>query len=100
MKNREFAVRLCLLMSQRRPIKVSLPWLPTQDLTNKGDTNRHADMAQGKLRRPQLKTKNNRQLRNVEIKRNSLPQRIPTNWFIQCQMLIAKDIHTNNIMQT
>lgn len=43
------------------------------------DTNRHANLDRGKLRRPQPQTKNYRQMRNAESRRKVLPREEHTN---------------------
>lgn len=54
--------------------EVSLTRLPKYDL-KKDDINRHANIAWGKLMRPQYYTKHYRELRKAEIRRNnSVPQ--------------------------
>lgn len=54
----------------------SSTWLPKQDLS-KADTtdNRHAHVNWRKLTGPQPYTKSHNQLRNVESRRNGLPEK-------------------------
>ena len=67
-------------------------WLPKHDLSNGlANTDRR------KLRRPQPQAKNNRQLQNAEIRRNSLPQGRGHQLVTQYQMVSPKKyIHTSD----
>lgn len=67
---------------------------------NKNNSNRGANMSEGKTTGPESNTENYKQIRNTEIGRNSLCQGIALQLVIQYQMVSPEKIHTSNIIQT
>lgn len=64
------------------------------------DSHRHAKVDGVEITRPQLYTRNYRQLKNTETRRNNLPQIRAHQKALQYQMANPENIHTSNITQT
>lgn len=67
---------------------------------NKDDINRHTNVEGDKFDRLQPCTKNYRQMKNDENKKNCLPEERPQQIVIQYQMVRSENIHINHIIQT
>lgn len=78
--------------------KISATELPKYELIN-DDTNWHAKVDREKPIRPELYTKNYRQLRKARSMRGRLPWRRAYQLFVHCQKVIPETIHTRNIIQ-
>lgn len=79
-------------------LKVSPGWLPQPEL-NKDNSNRQAKTDREKSKWSQLYTKNDRQLRDAEGRRNSLPQKRAHQLVIQHQMVSTENVHASSIIQ-
>lgn len=67
---------------------------------NKNNINRHAKKDRGKPKRTQPYIKHDRQLRNAECRKTSLPQERVHQQIIQYQMANPKNMHISNNIQT
>jgi hypothetical protein len=89
---REFAVRLCFLVTQGAiPVKSYQDGCPNMS-REKDDTSEHTNVDGEKFMRFQLYTKNYRQIQSAESGRNSLSQGRVHQLVIQYQMVSPENI--------